>query len=145
MKKRAAPKKNPNLHLLWPTPILIKKYGQHQKVNKELMELFTKHRKSHQTTKSDMFASKDDIYELYKDNPALQKLVKFIMDGVFEIASEVNAHIGDSLKVSKLKSPASGFKCQMGIISMKLMSTETVPGQGFIMYRRVMRINPKMM
>ncbi len=91
MKKNSNQKKNPNLHLLWPTPFLIKKFGQHQKVNKELMELFTKHRKSHETTKSDMFASNDDIYALYKDNPALLKLVKFIMDGVFEIASEVNA------------------------------------------------------
>jgi len=91
MKKRAPKKNNPNLHLLWPTPILIKKFGQHQKVNKELLELFGKHRSAHQTVKSDMYASTDDMWAQYKDNPALQKLVKFIMDGVFEIGSEVNA------------------------------------------------------
>ncbi len=91
MKKPANKKKNPNLHLLWPTPILIKKFGQHQKVNKELMTLFNEHRKKNEPKKGKMFASKDDIYALYKDNEPLNKLVKFIMDGVFEIASEVNA------------------------------------------------------
>lgn len=89
MKKKI--KKNPNLQLLWSTPILSKKFGQYQKVNNELLELFYKHRKSHQTAKSSMFASNDNIYELYNDEPAIQKLVKFIMDGVFEIAKEVNA------------------------------------------------------
>jgi len=88
--KKPSQKKNPNLHLLWPTPILIKKFGQYQKVNKELMEIFTAHRKKIETNKMPMFVSDDNIYALYKDEPSIQKLVKFIMDGVFEIASEVN-------------------------------------------------------
>ena len=91
-------KKNPNLHLLWPTPILVKKFGQHQKVNKELLEIFNAHRNKLEKTKKPMFVSEDNIYALYKDEPALQKLVKFIMDGVFEIASEVNAPFWKNVK-----------------------------------------------
>ncbi len=90
MKKRSAAKKNPNIQLLWPTPILTKKFGQHQKVNKELMKIFTAHRNKLEKKKKPMFVSEDNIYALYKDEPAIQKLVKFIMDGVFEIGSEVN-------------------------------------------------------
>lgn len=93
MKKTAQKKKNPNLHLLWPTPILVKKFGQHQKVNKELMTLFSAHREKAEKdkqAKQAMFVSEDNIFALYKDQAAMQKLVKFIMDGVFEIASEVN-------------------------------------------------------
>lgn len=91
MKKRPQAKKNPDLHLLWSTPILIKKFGQYQKVNKELLELFYRHRKKHEHKKSPMFASNDNIYELYNDHECIQKLVKFIMDSVFEIGSTVNA------------------------------------------------------
>lgn len=97
MKKRAKPK-NPNLHLLWPTPVLIKKFGQHQKVNKQLIELFTAHRNKLEKTKKPMFVSADNIYALYKDEESIQKIVKFIMDGVFEIASEVNAPFWKNVK-----------------------------------------------
>jgi len=91
MAKRTTQKKNPNLHLLWPTPFLVKKFGQYQKVNKELLELFYKHRSENESKKSSMYASKDNIYALYGEQECVKKLVKFIMDGVFEVASEVNA------------------------------------------------------
>ena len=82
--------RNPNIQLLWPTPILTKKFGQHQKVNKELLELFYSHRSKNEKKRSPVYASNDDLYKLYKDTPAMGQLIKFIMDNVFEVASTVN-------------------------------------------------------
>ena len=81
---------NPHIQYLWPTPILIKKFGQYQKVNRELLELFYTHRSKHEQKKASGYASRDDLYKLYKDHAALNQLIKFIMDNVFEIASVVN-------------------------------------------------------
>ena len=86
----AKPPRNPNIQYLWPTPVLRKKFGQFQRVNSELLELFYAHRRKHEKTPAPVFASRDNLYEEYKDNPALGKLIKFIMDNVFEVASEVN-------------------------------------------------------
>lgn len=83
--------KNPDLKFLWPTPFLSKKFEQYQQVNKSLLKLFYQHRSDHEKVKRAKYASKDDLYVLYKDKPAIQQLVQFIMDGVFEIASAVNA------------------------------------------------------
>ncbi len=41
--------------------------------------------------KSAVYASSDDLYERYKGNAAIEQLASHIMDGVFEIASTVNA------------------------------------------------------
>ena len=81
---------NPNISYLWPTPILSKQFDQHLPVNEALLKLFYQHREKHQKVKSAKYASKDNLYVLYKDNPAIQQLVQFIMDGVYEIASAVN-------------------------------------------------------
>lgn len=82
--------RNPNIQYHWPTAILTKKFGQYQKVNRELLELFYEHRRKHEKTNGPVFASRDDLYKVYKEHPALNQLIKFIMDNVFEVASAVN-------------------------------------------------------
>lgn len=87
----AKPPHNPNIHYLWPTPILTKKFGQYQGVNRELLDLFYAHRKKYEKKTLPIFASRDDLYKVYKEHPALNKLIKFIMDSVFEVARTVNS------------------------------------------------------
>ena len=82
--------RNPNIQYLWPTPVLARKFGQYQQVNRELLELFYDHRRRHEKNRAPVYASRDDLYKLYKDNPALGQLIKFIMDNVFEVASDSN-------------------------------------------------------
>ena len=103
--------RSPHVKYLWPTPILIKKFGQYQKVNRELLELFYTHRRQHEKEKEPGYASRDDLYRLYKDHPALNQLIKFIMDSVFEVAREVNGKYWG--QVQNLNVEVSGIWFQM--------------------------------
>jgi uncharacterized protein (TIGR02466 family) len=84
------PPRNPNIQHLWPTLVLKKKFGQYQKVNQELLDLFYEHRRKNEKTPAPVYASRDNLYEEYKDNSTMGKLIKFIMDNVFEVAGEAN-------------------------------------------------------
>jgi hypothetical protein len=85
------PARNPDIQYLWPTPVLSKRFGQYQQVNPELMSLFAAYRREHGGESQTMFASRDTLQERYKDHPAMTKLIRFITDSVFEVASHVNA------------------------------------------------------
>lgn len=88
MKQSRRPK-SPNVRYLWPTPILTKTFGQHQKVNRELADLFYAYRKQKAPPEPVPYASPDTLLE-ESNNPALQALGRFISDAVFEVAAEVN-------------------------------------------------------
>lgn len=86
---RGAARRNSHVARHWPVPILTRKFGQHEKVNAELLELFYDYRKRHPRNAGSVYSSRDDIHEHIR-HPAMDRLGKFIMDSVFEIASEVN-------------------------------------------------------
>lgn len=81
----------PEILNLWPTPILVTTNDQHGAIKNELLALFYGHRDRSTRHQSPVYASSDDLYKRYKNNPALAVLIQFIMDGVFHIASQVNA------------------------------------------------------
>ena len=81
--------RNPNITELWPVSVLTRKFGKHQKVNPELIRYFDEYRKNNPGGSGPVYASPDNFAE-GTDNEALLDLQKFIMDGVFEIASAVN-------------------------------------------------------
>ncbi len=87
---KTKPRRSPHVQYLWPTPILVRRFGQHQRVNRELLELFYAHRRKHQSAPSPVYSSADDLLQQH-DHPALGDLTKFIVDSIYEIASEVNA------------------------------------------------------
>ena len=80
----------PNIKHLWPTPILVRKNDEHSSIGSDLLKLLYGHRNKHAKTKSPLYASQDNLYVLYKDNPVFAKVIKFIMDSVFELAANVN-------------------------------------------------------
>jgi len=81
--------RNPNIAQLWPVSILTRKFGKYQQVNPQLIELFERHRKAHPGPPGPVYVSADN-FAAESENPTIQALQKFIMDGVFEIAAEVN-------------------------------------------------------
>ena len=83
-------KPNPNIHQLWPTSILTKRFADYEQVNPALLELFYQHRDKEQRAPGTSYASSDRLLEKYKNHTELLKLSKFIMDSVFELAKEVN-------------------------------------------------------
>lgn len=88
-KKKA--KTNPNIHQLWPTTVLTKRFAHHQKVNPELLDLFYQHRDNERRSPAQSYASNDDLLEKYPEHTALQELADFIRAGVFEVSKEANA------------------------------------------------------
>ncbi len=83
------PRRNPHISYLWPTPILVRRFGQHQRVNPELAQLFYAYRKRHSPEEPLPYASPDTLME-ESNNDALRQLGRFIGDSVFEVAREVN-------------------------------------------------------
>lgn len=75
---------------LWPTPVLIRSNEHHASIQRELLDLFYEHRNKHSKSKVPVYASRDDLSGLYKNHPAFAKMVKFIMDCVFDLAAHVN-------------------------------------------------------
>ncbi len=76
---------------LWPTPILVRNNDEHKSIKPDLLTLLYAHRDKYAKTKGPLYASRDNLYVLYKDDPVFAKVIKFILDSVFEIASGVNA------------------------------------------------------
>jgi hypothetical protein len=87
---RVAPKRNPNISYHWPVPVLSRKFGQYQQVNRDLLEAFYEYRKRNPRGSGPMYSSPDNLHQEI-DHPSLLKLTRFITDGVYEIAAEVNA------------------------------------------------------
>lgn len=83
---------NPNIHQLWPTTVLSKRFAHHQKVNPALLDLFYQHRENERRASAKSYASNDDLLEKYQEHTELQELANFIRAGVFEIAKEANAN-----------------------------------------------------
>ncbi|MDH3380224.1 MAG: 2OG-Fe(II) oxygenase family protein [Gammaproteobacteria bacterium] len=78
------------IQYLWATPILVRSNDEHTLIQADLLELFYQHRHQHEKKQQPIFASRDNLHILYKDHPAFAKLIKFILDSVFELAADVN-------------------------------------------------------
>ena len=89
-----ANKSDNKLTQLWPVTILSRRFGKYQQVNPQLIELFNQYRKAHPGKPGPVYASPDN-FSANTENPAILALQKFIMDCVFEIASQVNAPYWD--------------------------------------------------
>lgn len=104
-----------NIHMLWPTPILRKKFEQHETINPELVKLFTKHRDEDNNADASVYSSSDDLLMRY-DEPALNKLFGFISESVFEISSTMNGEIWKHSQSKKINMNVVGawFQIQNG-------------------------------
>lgn len=78
------------IHHLWPTPVLTRRYGERDRVNPALLELFYRHRDEHPGGASGGYASADNLLELYGDEQCVSDLAKFIAESVFEVARAMN-------------------------------------------------------
>lgn len=109
--------KNVNIHMLWPTPILRKKFDQHEAVNAELVKLFYQHRQndSQADSKAAIYSSSDDLLMRY-DNPVLNELFAFISQSVFEVSSSMNGEIWKQTQSKKINMNVVGawFQIQNG-------------------------------
>lgn len=75
---------------LWPVTILSRRFGKYQQVNPDLIRYFEEYRAAHPGAPGPVYASPDN-FSADSDNPSILALQKFIMDNVFEVASEVNS------------------------------------------------------
>lgn len=82
--------RNPNITELWPVHILTRKFGKYQQVNPELVRYFDAYRRENPGRPGPVYVSPDN-FSAGSDLKAVLALQQFIMDGVFEIASAVNA------------------------------------------------------
>ncbi len=74
---------------LWPVSILTRRFGKFQQVNPELIRFFRDYQQQHPGKSGSVYSSPDNFAQDV-DNPAIHSLTKFIMDNVFDIASELN-------------------------------------------------------
>lgn len=81
---------NAPLLKLWPVTILSRKFGKYQQINPQLITCFDEYRAKHPQKGSPVYVSPDN-FSADTEHPALLTLQKFIMDNVFEVASDVNA------------------------------------------------------
>jgi len=105
---------NPNIHKLWPVTVLTKRFSHYQQVNPALLELFYEHRDREQRSPKQAYASRDDLLEQYPVNADLRDLVTFIRDGIFEVASEVNAPYWDKRAQVDVKLTGLWFQISNG-------------------------------
>lgn len=66
---------NAEIHDLWPTSVLTRSNEQHASIKQDLLDLFYAHRDKHSKTSGPVYASRDNLYELYKDHPAFAALI----------------------------------------------------------------------
>lgn len=108
---------NYNIHMLWPTPILRKKFEQHETVNSELVKLFYEQRRADDNAdvEAPIYSSSDDLLMRY-DNPSLNQLFAFISQSVFEISSSMNSEIWKHSQSKKMNMEVVGawFQIQNG-------------------------------
>ncbi|MBD3610804.1 MAG: hypothetical protein HUJ30_09670 [Gammaproteobacteria bacterium] len=86
---------------MWATPVLRKKFEQHQTVNSELVKIFQEHRRANDKIHGPVYSSPDDLLSRYGDT-AINDLFKFISDSVYEIASSVNGPMWEQSNSSKI-------------------------------------------
>jgi hypothetical protein len=95
-----------NISKHWETPILRRSLENADVVNADLIELFYGHRKVDLETRglkpANLYSSSDDLLSRY-DNSNLKDLFAFVSESVFEIASNMNAGIWQSMGASKLQ------------------------------------------
>lgn len=115
MEKEASANTTENIHLLWPTPILRKKYDQHETINSKLVKLFYEHRRVDNKAEALVYTSSDDLLLRY-DDPALNQLFGFISECVFEISSVMNSEIWKHSQSKKMNMNVVGtwFQIQNG-------------------------------
>ncbi|MDC1287567.1 2OG-Fe(II) oxygenase family protein [Gammaproteobacteria bacterium] len=70
--------------------MLARTNEQHASIKQDLLDLFYAHRDEHSKTIGPVYASRDNLYELYKDHPAFAALIKFILDSVYQVAAHAN-------------------------------------------------------
>ena len=98
--------------MLWPTPLLRKKFPQHEEVNPALVKLFYEHRGRHERTHGSVYSSPDDLLARY-DEPALNQLFQFISDSVLEIASAMNGELWKRSRSKKMSMNVVGASFQI--------------------------------
>ena len=94
------------VQLMWPTPLLVRKFEGHQAVNAALLELFYAEVQAKGQVGT-VYSSDDDLLQRYQ-SPALQQLFGFISNSVFEIAQTMNASIWQQIGVKNLKMNVAG-------------------------------------
>ena len=108
---------NKNIHMLWPTPILRKKFLQYEEVNESLVKLFCEHRIADKNSniEAPIYSSADDLLRQY-DNSSLNQLFAFISQSVFEISSTMNSEIWKNSQSKKMNMEVVGawFQIQNG-------------------------------
>lgn len=70
--------------------MLARKNEQHASIKQDLLDLFYAHRNEHARTSGPVYASRDNLFELYKEHPAFAAMIKFILDSVFQVAAHAN-------------------------------------------------------
>ena len=101
--------------MLWPTPFLRTKFDGHKKVNKNLVDLFVKHRQQFDKLDANVYSSGDDLLARY-NHPALNSLFKFISDQLFGMSTGVNSKMWQYSQSSKMQMTIVGawFQIQNG-------------------------------
>jgi uncharacterized protein (TIGR02466 family) len=90
------------VQLLWPTPILVKKFEGSGPVNAELVQLFYQEVQARGGLRGNVYSSSDDLLERYQ-SPALHSLFGFVSSCVFEVAQAMNAPLWQRLGAGKLQ------------------------------------------
>ncbi len=84
---------NTEIHELWPTTVLTRLNEQHASIKQDLLDLFYAHRDEQVKDSGPFYASRDNLYELYKDHPAFAAMTRFILDSVFQVAAHSNGKV----------------------------------------------------
>ncbi|MEB8432642.1 putative 2OG-Fe(II) oxygenase [Cocleimonas sp. KMM 6892] len=106
---------NADIQLLWPTPMLRKKFKQHELINSKLAELFYQHMREDNLQSTPVYASSDDLLMRY-NNDALNQLFSFISESVFQVASTLNGDMWKHCVSKKMNMNVVGawFQIQNG-------------------------------
>jgi len=101
--------------MLWPTPILRRRFAQHQAVNPVLARLFNEHRAQDPAATGPVYSSADDLLMRY-DVPQLNQLFAFISDCVYQVASAMNSALWQHSRSKKMQMEVVGawFQIQNG-------------------------------
>ena len=105
---------NPNIYLLWPTTVLVKRFAHYQKINPELYTLFNQHRDKEQGNPKPAYASADDLLNQYPMHQALGELAQFIGESVYEVAREANAGLWQENETVKVNLTGLWFQISNG-------------------------------
>lgn len=99
------------IHHLWPTPVLTRRYRDYETINPALLELFYRHRDKHPGGRPGSYASADNLLELYATEQCFSNLTRFIAESVFEIAQAVNRDFWK--KIGKVRVDLTGVWFQI--------------------------------